>query len=51
MKEIKDVEPSVLVFIVTAHGDEEVAVEAFRSGARDYLRSPRRNTIILPGPR
>ena len=49
MKEIKDVEPSVLVLIVTAYGDEEVAVEAFRSGARDYLRKPYRKKNILPG--
>jgi YesN/AraC family two-component response regulator len=40
MKEIKDAAPSVLVLIATAYGDEEVAIEAFRSGARDYLKKP-----------
>ena len=40
MKEIKDYAPSVLVLIATAYGDEEVAVEAIRSGARDYLKKP-----------
>jgi CheY-like chemotaxis protein len=34
MKEIKDVAPSILVLIVTAYGDEEVEVEAFRSDAQ-----------------
>jgi AraC-like DNA-binding protein len=48
MKETKDSEPSVLVLIVTAHGDEKVAVEAFRSGAPGYLKPVRKN--ILPGP-
>jgi two-component system response regulator YesN len=40
MKEIKNFAPSVLVIIATAYGDEDVAVEAFRSGARDYLKKP-----------
>lgn|SRR5574337_1062554 len=46
MEEIKDVEPSVLVLIVKADGDKEVAVEAFRSRVSDYLAGQN----ILPGP-
>jgi AraC-like DNA-binding protein len=48
MKEIKDVSSSVLVLIVTAHGDEEVAVEALRNGCGDNQKKPRRKNI-LPG--
>lgn len=40
LREIKDAAPSVPVIIVTAYGDEDVAVEAFRSGARDYIKKP-----------
>ncbi len=46
MKEIKDAEKSVLVLIVTQDGDEEVAVEAFRSGSRYYLKKPSRKNIL-----
>ncbi len=55
MKEIKDVEPSVLVIVVTEYGDKEVAVETFRSSAREYLKKPlsisepSRRKNILPG--
>ena len=48
MKEIKDIASSVLVFIVSASGDEEIAIEAIRSGARNYLKKPSRKNI-LPG--
>jgi AraC-like DNA-binding protein len=48
MKEIKDVAPSVLVLIVTAQVDEEVAVEAFRSDARNYIINKPGRKNILP---
>jgi AraC-like DNA-binding protein len=41
MKEINDGAQSVLVIVVTANGDEEVAaVETFRSGASEYCKEP-----------
>jgi AraC-like DNA-binding protein len=46
MKEVKDVEHSVLVLIVTAHGDEEAAVEALKNGARNYLKMPSGKNIL-----
>jgi AraC-like DNA-binding protein len=49
MKESKNVAPSVVVLVVTANGDEKVAVEAFRSDARNYLKKTVGKNI-LPGP-
>jgi YesN/AraC family two-component response regulator len=40
LKKCKDYQPSVPMILVTAHGDENVAVSAFRYGVRDYLRKP-----------
>ncbi len=40
MKEIKDVEQSVLVLIVTQSGDGEVAVQTLGNRDRDYLAKP-----------
>lgn len=49
MKETKNVAPSVLVLVVTTKDGEKVAVEAFRSDARNYLKQPGKK-ILLPGP-
>ncbi len=40
LKEIKKYMPFVPAIIVTAFGSEDVAVKAFRCGARDYIRKP-----------
>jgi YesN/AraC family two-component response regulator len=47
MKEIKDCAPSVPVILVTAYGDEDLAVAAFRNGARDYLKKPFSTSELL----
>jgi YesN/AraC family two-component response regulator len=40
LRQIKKSRPRVPVIFITAYGDEDVAVKAFRYGARDYLRKP-----------
>lgn len=40
LKEIKDAMPSVPVIIITAYGDEDIAVKALRYGANDYIKKP-----------
>ncbi len=40
LREIKKRMPFVPTIIVTAFGSEDVAVKAFRCGARDYLKKP-----------
>jgi AraC-like DNA-binding protein len=40
MKEFTDVEPFILVIIVTVCGDEEAAFDALRNGACNYLKNP-----------
>ena len=40
LKEIKKINPCVPTIIMTAYGNESVAVKAFRCGARDYIKKP-----------
>jgi len=47
LRAIKQVFPQVLVILITGFGSEDVAVEAFRAGARDYLRKPIRLQDLL----
>lgn len=40
VKEIKSHHPEVPVMFITDAGSEEIAVSAFRAGARDYIKKP-----------
>ncbi|MFW5850814.1 MAG: response regulator [Bacteroidota bacterium] len=40
LKRIRQVERNVIVIMVTAHGNEEIALKALQSGANNYLKKP-----------
>jgi len=40
LKKMKSIQPSLPVIMITAFGDEDIAVKAFRQGASDYLKKP-----------
>ena len=40
LRKIKRLKPNLPVIFMTAYGDEEVAVKAFRYGVKDYLKKP-----------
>ncbi|MFO7868995.1 MAG: response regulator [Bacteroidales bacterium] len=40
LKRIRQVERNVIIIMVTAHGNEDVALEALESGANNYLKKP-----------
>src|SRR5437762_12554623 len=39
-KEIRSAHPDVLTIVVTGHGSREVAIEAIRAGAYDFVLKP-----------
>lgn len=47
LKEIKKTVPCVPTIIITAFGSENVAVKAFRCGARDYIKKPFSHVELL----
>lgn len=40
LREIKEIEPDILVIIITGYGTVETAVEALKMGAYDYIKKP-----------
>lgn len=40
LKRVKSMNPDLLVVMMTAHGSEQIAVEAMKLGANDYLAKP-----------
>lgn len=40
LREIKSINPEIAVILMTAHGTEEIAVQAMKEGAFDYLTKP-----------
>ena len=40
LRQIKRVKPSIPIILITAYGDEDVAVSSFRCGAKEYLKKP-----------
>jgi len=47
LRELKRITPCVPAIIMTAYGNERVAVDAFRCGARDYIKKPFGNDELL----
>ena len=46
LREISKINKSLPVIMVTAYGNEEIAVEAIKSGAKDYIRKTLDNSYI-----
>ena len=44
---IKEKHPSIIVIIITAHGEISLAVDAIKKGAYDYLEKPFDNDKLL----
>ncbi len=40
LRETKAINPEIAVILITAHGTEEIAVQAMKEGAFDYLTKP-----------
>lgn len=47
LKQVKKLRPGLPVIMITAYGNEDIAADAFRYGAREYIKKPfSRNELI-----
>lgn len=47
LKEIKKIDPSAVVILITAFGDVEMAVQALKEGATDFILKPWQNEKLI----
>ena len=47
LEKILSVDPSIIVIMITAYGDVDLAVEAIRKGAMDFVMKPWKNEKLL----
>lgn len=47
LKQIKEIEPKAVVILITAFGDVEMAVQALKEGATDFILKPWQNEKLL----
>jgi len=47
LKHIKELRPEIMVLLITAYGDIDLAVEALKSGASDFILKPWQNQKLL----
>lgn len=47
LRKIKEIDPTVIVLLITAYGDIELAVKAIKAGATDFIQKPWQNEKML----
>src|SRR5690606_30660985 len=47
LRQIKEIDPKAVVILITAFGDVEMAVQALKEGATDFILKPLQNEKLL----